>query len=198
MAKFERTAGWLGPKPGNPVSAPLDEAPRRSRGSPLPGTAPRNSQGIPDLRPPAGPWDPVQTPEARPSTGSMTVESSDRDREASRTLDRKARRRSLILTPQERDIVGIRLRELKREVIPPLLRAMQSPNPDPIDRENYHRATNELDWLLEIVQHSARVDRISGLRHRRLRGPGHDEGRKEDPRGIRRGHIRETRIPERS
>jgi hypothetical protein len=37
-------------------------------------------------------------------------------------------------------------------VIPPLLRAMQSPSPDPSDREDYHRATNELDWLLEIVE----------------------------------------------
>jgi hypothetical protein len=100
----------------------------------------------------------------------MTVGSSQREREASRTLERKARRRPLILTPQERDIVAMRLRELKREVIPPLLRAMQSPNPDLIDRERYHRATNELDWLLEIVEHSVRVDRISGLRHRRLRG----------------------------
>jgi hypothetical protein len=94
--------------------------------------------------------------------------------------------------------VATRLRELKRKVIPPLLRAMQSPNPDLIDRENYQRATNELDWLLEIVQHSARVDRISGLRHRRLRGAGDDEeGRRTRGESVA-GHSRETRIPERS
>jgi hypothetical protein len=90
----------------------------------------------------------------------------------------------------------VRIRELKREVIPPLLRAMQSPNPDPIDRESYHRVTNELDWLLEIVEHSASLDRISGPRRRRLRAD-HDGGRKEVPEGIRSGTYQITRIRER-
>jgi hypothetical protein len=92
----------------------------------------------------------------------MTVKSVRRERETTRTLDRAGKRRPLILTPGEREVVALRVRELKREVIPPLLRAMQAPNPDPGDRESYHRATNELDWLLEIAEHAARPDRISG------------------------------------
>jgi hypothetical protein len=109
----------------------------------------------------------------------MTVRSSQRERETSGTLDGVTRRRPRVLTPEDRDIVAVRIRELKREAIPTLLRAMQSRNPDPIDRERYHRATNELDWLLEIVEHSARLDRISGPRHRGLRGPitTEEEGR---------------------
>jgi hypothetical protein len=67
-------------------------------------------------------------------------------------------RRPLMLTPRERHLVAVRIRELNREVIPPLLRAMQSPSPDPRDRENYHRAANELDWLAEILEHSATLD----------------------------------------
>jgi hypothetical protein len=77
--------------------------------------------------------------------------------EISRMLDRPGRR-PLMLSPRERHLVAVRIRELNREVIPPLLRAMQSPSPDPRDRENYHRATNELDWLAEILQHSATLD----------------------------------------
>jgi hypothetical protein len=39
----------------------------------------------------------------------------------------------------------MRLRELKREVIPPLLRVRQSPYPDASERVSYQRATSELD-----------------------------------------------------
>jgi hypothetical protein len=84
----------------------------------------------------------------------MTTTNAQRETEITRMLG-PGRRRPLILTARERRLVGVRIRKLKREVIPPLLRAMQSPNPDPRDREAYHRANNELDWLLEIALHSA-------------------------------------------
>jgi hypothetical protein len=93
----------------------------------------------------------------------MTATNAQRDTEISRMLDRVPRRRPLILTPEERHLVGVRIRELKREVIPPLLRAMQSPSPHPSDREDYHRATNELDWLFEILRYSGTLDRCCGL-----------------------------------
>jgi hypothetical protein len=93
----------------------------------------------------------------------MTATNAQRDTEIRRMLDRVPRRRPLTLTPEERHLVGVRIRELKREVIPPLLRTMQSPCPDLSDRERYHRATNELDWLLEIVEYSATLARCCGL-----------------------------------
>jgi hypothetical protein len=80
----------------------------------------------------------------------MTTTNAERETEITRMLDRPWRRRPLMLTPRERRLVGVRIRQLKK-VIPPLLRAMQSQNPHPRDREAYHRATNELDWLLEIA-----------------------------------------------
>jgi hypothetical protein len=179
MAKFERTAVSLGAYHGNPVPGAGKETARGRRGSHFTGTAPQTGRQIPDLPPPAGPLDPNRGAEAVASRGSMTVRSSQRERETSGTLDGVTRRRPRVLTPEDRDIVAVRIRELKREAIPTLLRAMQSRNPDPIDRERYHRATNELDWLLEIVEHSARLDRISGPRHRGLRGPitTEEEGR---------------------
>jgi hypothetical protein len=80
--------------------------------------------------------------------------------EISKILDRPGRRPHT-LTPRERHLVAVRMRELNREVIPPLLRAMQSPSPDPSDRESYQRATNELDWLAEILQRSATLARAA-------------------------------------
>jgi hypothetical protein len=77
--------------------------------------------------------------------------------EISRMLDRPGRR-PLILTSRERHLAAARIRELNREVIPGLLGAMQSPSPDPSDRESYHRATNELDWLVEILERSETLD----------------------------------------
>jgi hypothetical protein len=123
----------------------------------------------------------------------MTARSGQRETEISRTLDRVGRRGPLILTPEDREAVAMRLRELKREVIPPLLRVMQSPNPDPRDRENYHRATNELDWLLEIVKHSARVDHISGPAVG-VPGPRSRRRRREDRQGSVAGAYRRTSI----
>jgi hypothetical protein len=86
----------------------------------------------------------------------MTTTNAERETEITRMLDRPWSPRPLILTPREQRLVGVRIRQLKREVIPPLLRAMQSRNPHPRDREAYHRATNELDWLLEIALYSGR------------------------------------------
>jgi hypothetical protein len=69
----------------------------------------------------------------------MTARNGQRETEISRTLDRVGRSRPLILTPEDREVVAMRLRELKREVIPPLLRVMQSPYPDASERESYQR-----------------------------------------------------------
>ena len=64
---------------------------------------------------------------------------------------RQARGRTpLALTREERHLLGLRIRELKRE-LPPLVRAIQVGAADLRDRENYRRVSNELDWLLEIL-----------------------------------------------
>ncbi len=123
----------------------------------------------------------------------MTARNAQRETEISRRLDRVGRRRPPILTPHERHVVAVRIRELKREVIPPLLRAMQSPNPDASERESYHRATNELDWLLEIVEHSARLDRISRPAIG-VPGPRSRRRREEDRQGSLAGAYRRTSI----
>ena len=103
----------------------------------------------------------------------MTTTNAQRETEITRMLDRLGRRRPLILTARERSLVGVRIRQLK-EVIPPLLRQMQSPNPDPRDREAYHRANNELGWLLEIALYSAGA--TGRARHRPRIVGGRDGG----------------------
>jgi hypothetical protein len=163
MGKFERAAlSVAGANLGNLVPEAKDGTPRdrvvdtTSRpDSPHQAGAPSPSPGRRSVRYRTGPRG---TP--------IEVKHEGRERatraESGRTVVSVKGRRPLILTPQERHVVAVRIRELKREVIPPLLRAMQSPNPDSSDRESYHRATNELDWLLEIVENSAALDRISG------------------------------------
>jgi hypothetical protein len=132
-------SGKLG---GDATSPPrLAKAGRRNPSPPPTGRSPRHGQV--------------------PGGALIEVKHDGHDRatreEISRMLDRPGRRPP-ILTPRERHVVAVRIRELNREVIPPLLGAMQSPSPDPSDRERYHRATNELDWLVEILEHSATLD----------------------------------------
>lgn len=106
----------------------------------------------------------------------MTARRAEREGQVGRTLDRPGRRRPL--TPEEREGVVARVRELKRMVIPPLQRVMQSPDPDPTDRESYHRATNELDWLLEAMDHSERGGKGGGSNGH---SSNHDPGARRTP-----------------
>jgi hypothetical protein len=186
MGKFERTTGSLRANTWNP-GAQLG-MPGRSHvsGRARPTGGPRTSP------PRAVPFfDRGRRREAIPSRGSMTARSAEREGQVGRTLDRVGRCRTLTLTPEGREVVAVRIRELKREVIPPLLRAMRSPDPDPIDRESFHRATNELDWLLEIVEHSARLDRISGA----TPGAHIETGDKRGSGGSSSGSMSETQDP---
>ena len=64
---------------------------------------------------------------------------------------RQARGRTpLALTREERRLLELRVRELKGE-LPPRVRVIQVGTADLRDRENYRRASNELDCLLEIL-----------------------------------------------
>ena len=155
MGKFERTRGSLGANAwssraqlGTPARLHVSGRARPAGGFPT----------FPELAVPF--FDRGHRRDAIPSRWSMTARTAECEGQVDRTPDRAGRRRPL--TPEEREVVAARVRELKRVVIPPLQRVMQSPDPDPTDRESFHRATNELDWLLEIVEHSARVGRISG------------------------------------
>lgn len=162
MAKFERPALSLGgAKTGHSVPSRrqrdgtgIDELGKDATSPPQLAKAGRRNPSPP----PAG-----RSPRHGQVPGGVVIEVKHDGHERatreeiSRMLDRPGRR-PLILTPRERHVVAVRIRELNREVIPPLLGAMQSPSPDPSDRERYHRATNELDWLVEILEHSATLD----------------------------------------
>lgn len=163
MAKFERaTLSWGGAKTGHPVPPRTQREGRRTDelegGRDFPPMA-RQDRPAESLTspPPAGRLYAGQVP----GGALIEVKHDGHDpatrEEISRRLDRPGRRPH-ILTPRERHLVAVRIRELNREVIPPLLRAMQSPRPDPSARERYHRATNELDWLVEILERSATLD----------------------------------------
>jgi hypothetical protein len=187
MGKFERTRGSLRANPWN-AGAQLG-TPGRSHVS---GRS-RPAGGPPTSPPLAVPfYDRGHRREAIPWRGSMTARSAEREGQVGRTLDRAGRRGPL--TPEEREVVAARLRELKRVVIPPLQRVMQSPDPDPTDRESYHRATNELDWLLEIVEHSARLDRTPGPATGGSRAASRRR-RKEDREKAGSGGISENQDP---
>ena len=131
MGKFERTMRSLW-SPGAQLGTP--------------GHSDVSGRARPAGRPPTSPplvvpfFDPGHRREAIPSRGSMTARSAEREGQVGRTPARAARRR--LLTPEEREMVAARVRELKRVAIPRLQRIMQSPDPDPSDRESYHRATN--------------------------------------------------------
>lgn len=162
MAKFERpTLSLEGAKTGH--SAP----PRRERDGTRTDELGKGATSPPQLAT-AGRRNPSPPPAGRsprhgqvPGGALIEVKHDGHDgaarEEISKILDRPGRL-AHTLTPRERHLVAVRMRQLKREVIPPLLRAMQSPSPDPSDRETYHRAANELDWLAEILQHSPRLD----------------------------------------